>query len=462
MKGTTLMFDVFIMDMGGHDDNVQGLVQRFPHARVVRYYDNHLDTLKRCISRCRTPYAWVITSCCDYTNFDFEYRSPPWEEYQLHCWASGEQKFGDTFLINRREWELQKDVDLLEWYKEINWHADGVPRLPWARVDYDSDNLIDLIKETKFDTPYCLFVPSWHEPHHDYNPALWRQKLRNIVSFSTGNSLVLAPKDCQSYIKTQVYDYPYIEKLDQIEDPKQDIIFISYDEPNADENWSIVNAKFPEARRLHGVKGMENALLEAAKMSNTKWYYAVFAKTELHPDFDFSYRPDLFQKPKHYIFHAENPLNDLEYGHMGVVLYNCGIVKSTEEFGIDYTMSSLHEVIPTVSAIARFNSNPYQTWRTAFREAGKLAQFCDEKENIENSYRLDVWTSEAKGQYSEWCLQGARDGVLFYRANKGNHKDLQQAFDWVWLREYFTSIYQNVDNPDLTVLQQRQELWQLQ
>ena len=39
------MYDIFIMDLGGHNDNVQGLVERFPHAKVVRYYDNHLDTL---------------------------------------------------------------------------------------------------------------------------------------------------------------------------------------------------------------------------------------------------------------------------------------------------------------------------------------------------------------------------------------------------------------------------------
>ena len=112
--------------------------------------------------------------------------------------------------------------------------------------------------------------------------------------------------------------------------------------------------------------------------------------------------------------------------------------------------------------MARFNSNPYQTWRTAFREAGKLAQFCDEKDNVENSYRLGVWTSEAEGLHSEWCLQGARDGVLFYQANKENKSQLKNAFNWVWLREYFTGLYKNADDPDLNDLQQRQLLWKHQ
>ena len=450
------------MDMGGHEDNVQNLQTRFPHARVVRYYDNHLDVLKRCIARCRTPSAWIISSCCDYTAFDFDYRAKPWEAYQIHCWASGTQKFGDTFLVPVAEFKRQESIELLEWYKDINWHADGVPRLPWVTVEYDSDNLIDIIKDTQFNTPYVEFVPSYHTSHHDYDPALWRQKMRNIVSLSQGNSLVLVPKDAQSFIDIQVYDYPYIDKQNVTKDPAQDIIFISYDEPQADQNWAILTAKFPQARRLHGVEGMENALLKAAEMSTTDWYYAVFAKTELHPDFDFSFRPDLFQQPKHYIFHAENPLNGLRYGHMGVVLYNCNIVKNITEFGIDYTMSALHEVVPKVSAIAKFNSNPYQTWRTAFREAGKLAQFCDEKDNVENEYRLDTWVSTAEGRHSEWCLQGARDGVLFYRANRENKTQLKNAFNWVWLREYYTSLYKNVDDPDLNELQLRQQLWQQQ
>lgn len=456
------MFDVFIMDMGGHNDNVQALTQRFPHARVVRYYDNHLSTLKRCISRCRTPFAWVISSVCDYADFDFDYRAKPWEAYQIHCWASGNQQFGDTFLVPVKEFNQQSNIELLEWYKDINWHSDGVPRLAWPKVTYTTDNLIEVIKNSHFNTPYLLFTPDYHDSEISYEPNLWRQKTRNIHSFSTGNSLVLVPKDAQTYVDVQVYDYPYIDKQKTVKDPQQDIIFISYDEPNADDNWAILLSKFPNARRLHGVEGMEKALLEAAKMSTTDWYYAVFAKTELHPDFDFSFTPDLFQEPKQYIFHAENPLNGLCYGHMGVVLYNCGIVKNTSEFGIDYTMSSPHAVVPVTSAIARFNSNPYQTWRTAFREASKLAQFCDEKDNVENTYRLSVWTSAAEGEYSEWCLQGARDGVMFYESNKENKTQLKNAFNWVWLREYFTSLYSDADNPNLTDLQQRQQLWQPQ
>mgnify|MGYP001460781096 CR=1 FL=1 len=32
-----------------------------------------------------------------------------------------------------------------------------------------------------------------------------------------------------------------------------DIVFMSYDEPNADQNWEKLKTKYPRAKRVHGV-----------------------------------------------------------------------------------------------------------------------------------------------------------------------------------------------------------------
>ena len=440
------MYDVFIMDMGGHDDNVHALVQRFPHARVVRYYDNHLNTLKRCVARCRTPYAWVLASCCDYTDFDFDYRAAPWEAYQLHCWASNQQKFGDTFLINIQEFEQQQDIELLEWYKDVNWHADGVPRLPWPTVTYDGNNLVSQVRNTQFTSLYSWFVPDYLDNSTaNEGVCLWTEKQREIDTFTQGNSLVLVPKDVKNYLKTQLYDYPSITSHKQITEPNQDIIFISYDEAEADVNWQKLKTKFPHAQRLHGVKGMEMALLRAAEMSTSPWYWAVFAKTEIVDDFEFDFQPDRLQQPKHYIFYALNEANGLEYGYAGVILYNVDLVKQRTAFGVDYTMSSLHAVVPVRSAIAKIGATPYQAWRSAFRESAKLAQIYDETQCVETAYRLKVWTTHAQGPNSEWILRGAADGQQFYTENQHQPNELTQAFQWEWLAKKFAELYPEHD-----------------
>ena len=440
------MFDVFIMDMGGHDDNVQHLQTRFPHARVVRYYSNHLDTVKRCVARCRTPYAWVISSVCDYESFDFDYHAVPWESYQLHCWASGEEKFGDTFLINVSEFNRQQEIELLEWYKEVNWHYPGVPRLPTPTVTYTSDDLVDVIRASKFDTPYILFKRDI-DPTVDFAPILWRD--RAVHTFNRANSVSLVPREITAHLKHQIYDYPYVLKQKErfLGDKNLDIIYISNGEPDAEQWYNHLLTTVSKAgatnwvRRVKDVDGRANAYKAAANASQTDWFFAVFAKLEVSATFDWSWQPDYLQEPKHYIFHSRNPVNGLEYGHMGVIAYNRRLVLETKDSGLDFTLSKAHAVVPVVSATAHYNTTPELTWRTAFREVLKLKDDVVKTASIESQYRMDTWLTQAEGLHAEWSLQGAADAVDYYNAVNGDYTELMRSFEWAWLKDYYASRY---------------------
>ena len=440
------MFDLFIMDMGGNDANVKDLVQRFPHTKVVRYYDNHLDTLKRCISRCRTPYAWVIASCCDYSDFDFDYRAVPWEAYQLHCWHSDHEKFGDTFLVNVAEFELQKDIPLLGWYKEVNWHYPGVPRLPMPTVTYTNDDLVDIVKATKFDTPYILFKRDI-DSNVNFAPILWRD--RSVHTFNRANSVSLVPREISAHLKHQIYDYPFVLKQKDwfLGDKNLDIIYISNGEPDA-ERWyyhllkTVSDAGLTSyVRRVQNVNGRAEAYKAAAAASQTEWFFAVFAKLEVVDTFDWTWQPDYLQEPKHYIFNSRNPVNGLEYGHMGVIAYNKRLVLETKESGLDFTLSKAHAVVPVLSAIAHYNTTPELTWRTAFRECLKLKDDVEKTASIESRYRLDIWLTQAEGNCAEASLQGARDAIEYYESVNGNYDQLMLSFEWAWLKEYYAKKY---------------------
>ena len=427
--------------MGGHDENVQNLRTLLPHAQVVRYYDNHLDTIRRCIAKARTPSIWVISSCCSYFDFDFDYRAKPWEAYQIHCWASGSQKFGDTFLINVEEFLKQKDIELLEWYKDVNWHSDGVKRLPWPTVYYETDNLVEVVSATKFDTPYVWFKnpPNAHKQISD-GVCLWTEKQRNLVSFSKGNQLILAPKNVKTHIKTQLYDYPYIDKQQPFNDQNLDVIYISNGEPEA-ERWytHLAQTCGRSVKRVIDVNGRSQAYKAAAELSSTDWFFTVFAKLEVNTDFDWTWQPDYLQEPKHYIFHSRNPVNGLEYGHMGVIAYNKKLVLDTDSPGLDFTLSKAHAVVPVVSAVAHYNTTPELTWRTAFREVIKLKDDVEKTGSIESTYRLDIWLTQADGDYAKWSLQGAADAVDYYDKVNGDYTELMRSFEWDWLKEYYSN-----------------------
>lgn len=443
------MYDVAIINLRGHDTNVTKLRNRFPHAQVTRYLYSHEQTINRCLTRARTTHVWVITSCCDYTDFDFDWEPLPWESKQIHCWASNGQKYGDTFLIPVEEWNKQQP-EWLHWFHDINYHEQGVPRLNWPASAYGENDLTQTILDTDFASEYQWFAPEVIDfTYTGHQPALWGEEPHQLISFSTGNTINLVPRRAKDRLKTQVYDYARLCRYEVVKDPIQDIIFISYDEPHADENWAILKAKFPQAVRVDGVEGMENALKEAANWSRTTWFYAVFAKTRLHEDWDFSFQPDRWQSPKHYIFNSINTSNDLVYGHMGMILYHKGMVLNSREWmdipGMDYTMSFPTESIPLTSVYGDFATTPYHAWRTAFREVSKLCQWQLDEPSVETDYRIHVWRTRAHGPNADWVLLGANDGAMFYAENITNHDELKMAFRWEWLKSYFQAKY----GPDL-------------
>jgi hypothetical protein len=246
-----------------------------------------------------------------------------------------------------------------------------------------------------------------------------------------------------------MYDYPYIEVSNyQVNDylsagrfPQLDIVFISNGEPD-EQKWYehtcyISNS---DVKWVRGINGRVAAYQEAARQSETPWFFAVFAKLEvLGGAFDWFWMPDYFQEPKHYIFNALNPVNGLEYGHQGMIAYNKNLVLANNTPGIDFTLTQPHESVPILSGIAHFNQDAWMTWRTAFREVVKLKYFMSTEPTLETEHRLNVWCTKAEGNYADDCLAGAKDAVAYYNEVGGDYEKLKLSFEWAWLRERFNA-----------------------
>ena len=64
-----------------------------------------------------------------------------------------------------------------------------------------------------------------------------------------------------------------------------DIIYLSYDEPNAEKNYADLCAKVPWAKRVHGVEGSDAAHKACAELSETKHFVTVDGDTIIDPEF---------------------------------------------------------------------------------------------------------------------------------------------------------------------------------
>jgi hypothetical protein len=418
-----------------------------PDIKRTRYVDNHLNVFKRIMNMATTEYVWIISSICDYTQFDFTWHPSEAQREMIHCFPTGNQRRGDTFYIHVPSFTQQMfELELLDWFNVINYSDDQqVERFAMPVHQYSTDDLVTEIKNYKFETPYAMFTNQKDLVLHD-SPCLWTKKDRAVVRISTAGATAIVPRDIKEDLRTQIYDYPYIEdtkpRLNDYLGGRDclDIVYISNGEPD-EEKWydHLCYQSNYHAKWVRGVNGRTAAYQEAARQSATPWFFAVFAKLEvLGNAFPWhTWLPDYFQEPKHYIFNARNPVNGLEYGHQGVIAYNKRLVLENNTPGIDFTLSQPHESVPILSGTAHYNQSPWMTWRTAFREVVKLKHFMAIQPTVETEHRLTTWLTVAEGDFAEWSIRGAEDAVAYYAEVAGDYERLKLSFDWLWLRERF-------------------------
>ena len=431
-----------------------------PDIKKTRYVDNHLNVFKRIMNLATTEYVWIISSICNYTQFDFTWHPSDAQREMIHCFPSGNQRRGDTFYIHVPSFTQQMvDLELLDWFNVINYCDDQtVDRFSMPVHQYASDDLVTEIKNYKFDTPYAVFTNQKDLQLSD-SPCLWTKKDRTIVRISTAGATAIVPRDIKEDLRTQIYDYPYIEdakpRLNDYLGGRDclDIVYISNGEPD-EERWYEHLCYMSNTNNIEWVRGVNGrvaAYQEAARRSRTPWFFAVFAKLEvLGSDFPwFTWLPDYFQEPKHYIFNSRNPVNGLEYGHQGMIAYNKQLVLANNTPGIDFTLSQPHESVPILSGIAHFNQSEWMTWRTAFREVVKLKHFIAIQPTLETGHRLRIWLDPnylKPVEFAEWSVRGAKDAVEYYDSVNGDYNKLLKTFEWDWLNDYFEQKYGSIQN----------------
>jgi len=222
-----------------------------------------------------------------------------------------------------------------------------------------------------------------------------------------------------------------------------DIVFISYNETNADDNWKSLISRFPYSRRLHGVKGIHNAHRTAARWSTiSSMFWVVDGDTEVFESFNFE-EPEGLWDQSVYVYKSNNPVNGLCYGNGGIKLIpryyaakiTPDLVDMTTSFAPHFT------AVDMLAGVTRFNTDPFNTWKSAFRECVKLSSKIINKQiDSETEERLRIWCSLGADQpYGDWSIRGARAGREYGLVNAENIDHLKKINDVSWLTELFNN-----------------------
>ena len=216
-----------------------------------------------------------------------------------------------------------------------------------------------------------------------------------------------------------------------------DIVFISYNELNAEENFKNLQNRFPLVKRIDGVKGIHQAHIAAAKKAFTKMFWVVDGDAKVVDTFNFDHEVSKYDTDVVHVWRSRNPINGLQYGYGGVKLLPRQMTINMDTNTTDMTMSisTKFKAMEEVSNITAFNTDAFSTWRSAFRECCKLAVI----NNEESLARLHFWCQlNNYAQYGEEAYIGALAGAKYGQENAANQAALSKINDFTWLQDQWS------------------------
>ena len=154
------------------------------------------------------------------------------------------------------------------------------------------------------------------------------------------------------------------------------------------------------AKRIDNVEGLLNAHKACAEESRTKYFYVCDADAYIQPNFlslnpvGKRHTPGVKETECVFTYLSHNPINDLIYGYGAVKLASQKKPVDVKEFKVDMTTSigAKSNQSFEISNVTAFNTDPFNTWRSAFRECTKLASgIVDHNKQVDDMYRLEVW-----------------------------------------------------------------------
>ena len=297
----------------------------------------------------------------------------------------------------------------------------------------------DLVISDKFDLSYR--IPKWDEEY----VHVWKNDkyFDGICLFSKNANIVQKEFDYRFFTNKKEIDF-------QGSTPKPfDIVFISFDEKDADANFEKLKERFPRIKRVHGVKGIHNAHKEAARISDTEMFWVVDADANVLKkfNFEFEYIPYYNQNERKIVYNtvhvwkSVNPVNGLVYGYGGVKLLPRELTLNMDVGSPDMTtsISKDFKLMPKISNATEFNVDEFSTWRSAFRECVKLAsKTIDRAYDEETEERLMIWCALGATQpFGEYSLGGAKAGKRYGELHIANKEMLLKINDFEWLEEQF-------------------------
>ena len=244
-----------------------------------------------------------------------------------------------------------------------------------------------------------------------------------------------------------------------------DIIYLSYDEPNAEKNYADLLTKAPWAKRVHGIEGSDAAHKACATLSETDRFITVDGDNIVRPGFleqvlDIPQGSNLESSVISWC--GKNEINGLMYGNGGIKCWPKEYVlqmKTHENADpenvaaqVDFCWDLKYIQQNSCYSDVHNNATPQQAWRAGFREGVKMALDSGAKPTKEqllkghwkNLHRLWIWLMVgADVENGDWAILGARAGLYMTMCTEW---DFVQVRDFEYLNNLWATSFAGIED----------------
>lgn len=234
------------------------------------------------------------------------------------------------------------------------------------------------------------------------------------------------------------------------------VVFLSFDEPNADEHWELLKSVVPHRKiaRVHGVVGFDAAHKAAAsEFASSEYVITVDADNQVDPEFFKLAAPAGMNGHVSFTWGGRQITNGLMYGNGGLKLWSTEHLANMkshelsdeERDAVDFCWDFTRYIeVPGCYSTVHTNATPYQAFRVGFREGIKL---CMEQGRIlgfdewsttmhaANFQRLVTWMTVGHDvENGMWSVYGARLAVYLLQFK---NFDVVNIRDYAWFNAFF-------------------------
>ena len=241
------------------------------------------------------------------------------------------------------------------------------------------------------------------------------------------------------------------------------VVFLSFDEPNADENFEHLRKYHPNPRyvkRVHGVKGFDAAHKAAAEAAKSDRFFTVDADCLVDKSIwykQLEITPELATAT--FSWSSRNIVNGLVYGNGGIKLWYSNYVKNmrsheaanpddnTNNIDFCWDFENYRQMNNTYGTVMN-NASAYQAFRAGFREGIKMGLDQGHKVKIDefksgmypaNYSRWLTWMTVGRDvENGAWSIFGARLAACMLYIDDFDHT---LVADYDWFKEFWVQVW---------------------